>query len=158
VGAQTLPQPLVPALADQVLVQLADRRQEAVGVLDLHDALAVRDLEPVGGQPLGTRPRRRPARPGQGALEQARRVDTLQDLAPAVGHDAHLAGVGAPGPDAHLAGLRMGAEQAVGLVMLPTHQALDLLLERHRYRSFDRLEWLARVKAVMRGRCGGLPE
>ncbi len=136
VGTEPLPQPLVPALADQVLVQLTERRQEPVGVVDLHDVLAVGDLQPVGGQPLGARPRRRAGLSGQGALEQAGRVDPLQDLAPTVGQDAHLARVGAPGPDAHLAGLRMGAEQAVGLVVLPTHQALDLLLERHRHRSF----------------------
>ena len=52
VRAQDLPQPLVPALADEVLVQLADRGQPAVGVVHgvrrgAPGAVAVDDLHPV---------------------------------------------------------------------------------------------------------------
>jgi hypothetical protein len=49
VGAELLPQPLVGGLADQVLVDLPDRGQEPVGVVDGEAAVPVGDLEPVGG-------------------------------------------------------------------------------------------------------------
>ena len=66
VRAEHLPQLLVPALADQVQVELAERRQEAVRVVDdVRVAVVVGDLEPVVGDRssrAGRRPRRRRAR------------------------------------------------------------------------------------------------
>ena len=64
VRAEHLPEPLVPALADQVLVELADRRHPAVRVVDgvgVRAALAVGvgDLDAVvAGLLRGARPRR----------------------------------------------------------------------------------------------------
>ncbi len=58
------------ALADQVQVELAERRQEAVRVLDRDRArLAVVDLEAVGERKLGT---------GRDAFEDAPGVDLLE--------------------------------------------------------------------------------
>ena len=52
--AEPLPQLLVAALADEVQVELADRRQEAVRVVDRDRAgVAVVDLELVGERQLG---------------------------------------------------------------------------------------------------------
>ena len=54
VRAEPRPQLLVAALADQVQVELADRRQEAVRVVDRdRPGLAVVDLELVGERQLG---------------------------------------------------------------------------------------------------------
>ena len=47
VRAEHLPEVLVPALADQVQVDLAERRQPAVRVVDGEAVVAVGDLEPV---------------------------------------------------------------------------------------------------------------
>src|SRR6202020_2979816 len=54
VGAQPVVELLVAALADQVLVELADRRQERVGIVDRESAgVAVVDVEPVAQRQLG---------------------------------------------------------------------------------------------------------
>ena len=120
-GPEPLPKPLVPALAEQVLVQLADGWQEPVGVVDREAAGVVGDLQLVGG-----RDRRGP----EGALEQAGRMDLVQ-LDPLVtGHGRHPGGLGPEGADDHPVVLKMGAEQAVRLVVLAADQPLDLVL-RH---------------------------
>ena len=70
VRAEALPQLLVAALAEQVQVELADRRQEAVRVVDRDRAgVAVVDLELVGERQLGAL---------DVALEDAAGVDLLE--------------------------------------------------------------------------------
>ena len=80
VRAEHLPEPLVPALADQVLVELAERRQPAVGVVD---GVAVcrprrRCRRPRGGsrraaRAAAPRRRRRRAAAGRGTAHRPRR-------------------------------------------------------------------------------------
>ena len=77
VRAQALPQLLVAPLAEQVHVELADRRQEAVRIVDRdRPGLAVVDLELVGERQLGAL---------QVPLEDAARVHALQRLVRPIG-------------------------------------------------------------------------
>ena len=86
--AEALPQLLVAALADEVEVQLADRRQEAVGVLGRDRPVAVVDVVAVGERQLDAR---------EPALEHAAGVDLLHlDGLAAVRHDGDGGGGGAP--------------------------------------------------------------
>ena len=66
-GAEHVPQPFVSALADQMQIDLAERRQEAVRVVDDETRVAVGDLEPVVAYLLAFQHR----------LEHAARMDLL---------------------------------------------------------------------------------
>jgi hypothetical protein len=123
VGAQLLPQPLVAALAQQVLVELADGRPEPVWVVDGEGARGVADLQPVG---------RRRGGAVQGSLEQPGvmhlvQLDSLGLLVPP-DQRHHPGGVGTEDTDDHPAVLGVGSQQTVWLVVLPADQPLDLIL------------------------------
>ncbi len=114
----------MPALAREVEVELAERRQERVRVVELvHLAAGIRDLEPVA---------ERERRLRDGALEDARRVAQLErDRVAALDEDAHAVGVRAVGADDHAAVLRVRAEDVVRVGVLPPDDALELLGDGH---------------------------
>jgi hypothetical protein len=117
----------VAALADQMEVNLAERRQPAVGIVDEVDALAVAHREPVIGR-----------RPGHHAGEQPGVVHLDQRVALAAdAHHVHLIGVRPQ--DAHHRAVRVGvrAEYRVGVVMRTAEQLVDGL--RVGRRRIDRL-------------------
>ena len=118
--AQPVPQLLVAALADQVQVELADGRQEAVRVVDRDGAgLAVVDLEPVGERQL---------RPLHHTLEDAAGVDELEVGRLAVGQqcaDGRRAGAVGAHDDPAVGG--MGSEDAVRLAVFAMDEALEVL-------------------------------
>ena len=121
VGAEALVELLVAALAHQVQVQLADRRQEGVRVGDGElPGRAVVDLELVLQRQLSVRDL---------GLEDAAGVD--------LGHGHALAAVGldrdrlrrrAQRPDDDAALGRMGAQDGVGLRMLAADEGLEVVL------------------------------
>jgi hypothetical protein len=119
VRAQLLPQLLVAALADEVQVELADRRQEPVRVLGRHLPVAVGDLVGVG---------ERQRRLREAGLEDAGRVDLLHRhrLAAVAREHGHGGGGGAPRPDDHAVAVGMGAEVGVGLRVLAGVQAIGI--------------------------------
>ena len=108
------------ALADEVQVELADRRQEAVRVVDGDGPrLRVVDLEPVRERQLGAL---------GDTLEHARRMDALELDGLAVGGDGAHGGGGRPvGTDDHAAVGRVGAQHAVRVAVLPVDEALEVL-------------------------------
>jgi hypothetical protein len=118
VGAELLPQPLVPALPQQVLVELTDGRQEAVGVVDGEAAGGVGHLQPVGGRDRGAVER---------ALEQPGRVDLVELDPLVIDQRDHGGGRGPERAHHHLAVLHVGAEQPVRVVVLAADQPLDLV-------------------------------
>ena len=127
VGAQDVPQALVAALADQVQVDLAERRQPAVGVIDDVDAVAVAHREPVVR-----------GRPGHDPGEQPGVVHLHQRIALATDpHHVHLVGVRTQ--DAHDRAVFVGVrtEYRMGVVMRTAEQPVDGL--RVRRRGIDRL-------------------
>ena len=119
VRAEALPQLLVAALADQVQVELADRRQEAVRVLDRDRArLAVVDLELVGERQLRLR---------EAALEDAAGVDLLERDGLALRRDdGDGGGGGAPCADDHAVAVGVRAEEGVRLRVLAGVQAIGI--------------------------------
>ncbi len=105
-GPEPLPGPLVPALVDQVRVELAERGPEPVRVAEGEAAAAgVRDAEVI-----------RTDGPGRSHLEQALTEGTHRPLATVVGDDGDALGVGAVGAH-HGAAARLGVgpEDSVGL-------------------------------------------
>ena len=119
VRAELVVQLLVPALADQVLVELADRRHERVRIVDRELAgVAVVDLEPVAQRQLGVLDH---------ALEHAAGVDLLElDGGVAVGHRGHRARRRAQDADDDAAVLRMGAEDGMRIGVLAADERLEL--------------------------------
>ncbi len=115
VRAERLPQLLVPALADQVQVQLAQCGQEAVRVLDLLHRLLVRHAQPVQGD----LPQRQ--QPGEEAVPVV-----VQPDAKVAGEDGHLTGVRPQGPEGDPAGHPVGAEHGVGVVVRAGQQPLPV--------------------------------
>ncbi len=115
VRAEHPPQLLVPALADQVQVQLAERGQEAVGVLGLVDGAVVGHEQPVGGD-LGER-----EEPGEEA------VPVVVQLGPQIcaDHGDRLR-VRAEGPEGDAAGDRVAAEDGVRIVVGAVAQTLTV--------------------------------
>ncbi len=113
---ERLPQLLVPALADQVQVELAERGQETVRVVHLLLAALVRHVQRVGGD----------LRQRQHAGEQA---VALRDErgALAAGHHAHRAGEGAQRPEHDPARDRVCAQQGVRIVVGARQQASAVL-------------------------------
>ena len=126
-GAEHLPQLAVPALAEQVQVELADGGPGPVGIVkDKRGRPA--GLSVVGFQAIPTGTRR------HGGFEDAGRVDPrhLDLLGGVVGAEAHPRrdGVGPVGPH-HRA---VQSEQAVGIGVFAGHELLELA-GRHRVRS-----------------------
>ena len=124
--AERVPQLLVPSLADQVQVKLAERRQVPVRVvLQLRLAVGVADLEPVVGHG--------PGGPGHGALEHAE-VQVPHRVPAAAGqHSGDRGGERAQCPDRHaVARQRVRAEHRVRVMVLTSDKTLDLA-ERDRF-------------------------
>ena len=151
VGAEALPQLLVAALADEVQVQLADRRQEAVRVLGLHRPVAVVDLVAVGHGQLDA---------GEPALEDAAGVGQLErDGVAVVHHDGDGARRGSE--RAHHDGavaVRVGAEVGMRLRVLAGEQAIGVVhLIRHiRSRSEETRRAVSRRRGrAARAGCAG---
>src|SRR5262249_26841999 len=120
-GAEDLPQLLVPALADQVQVHLAERRQVPVGVVTNHlgAAVAVTDRELVS---VGRGPGRHRGR--EHAL-----VHMLHRVPGAVAQPA-LPRPGQWPEGAHYRALRglMSAEHGMRVVVLPRQDVVDHLV------------------------------
>ncbi len=113
--AERLPQLLVPALADQVQVEVAQRGQEAVRVLHLLVRALVRHQQPV----------RRDLVQRQQAGEEA--VPVVVQLGPQpAAEDAHRAGEGPEGPHGDPAGDRVGAQHGVRVVVGAGEQPLPV--------------------------------
>jgi hypothetical protein len=125
VRAEHLPELLVPALADEVQVDLAEAREETVRVVVGVRAAFVRHLEPVVGD------LRHRQHAGEDAVPLPREFDPL-----AAEHHGDAVGPRSRHTDRHGAVVRVGAEDRVRVVMVTGEQAVELAA---RYR---------------RGRCG----
>ena len=119
VGAEAGPQLLVAPLGEQVHVELADRRQEAVGVVDRDGpGLAVVDLQPVRERQLGAL---------EHALEHAAGVDRRErDRLTALGDRPHARRRRPERPDHHAAVRGMRAEDVVRAGVLAPYEALEV--------------------------------
>ncbi len=113
VRAQRVPQLLVPALADQVQVQLAEGGQEAVRVVDLDLVVVVRDEEAVAVRDRGE---------GQHRREEAAALGP-QLRAQSLRRDRHRARVGAQGAEEDPAGDGVRPQHAVRVVVRAVQQA-----------------------------------
>ena len=125
VRAEAVVHLLVAALRDQVQVELAERRQERVRVVDRERAGgAVVDLEAVVQGQLGA---------FDDALEDAAGVDRLElDGAAVVKRCRDRGRRGTQRADRDASVLRVGAEHGVGVSVLAAHQRLEFLLgNRH---------------------------
>ncbi len=118
-GAQRVPQPLVPALVDQVQVELAERGQEAVRVVRLVHRLPVGDPQPVAGDP----------RAGQERGEEAVAVVVQRGL-PLPRQHRDRRGVRAQYAHGDAAGRRVGAQDGVRIVVRAGQQPLPVLRSR----------------------------
>ncbi|CAB4958041.1 unannotated protein [freshwater metagenome] len=134
VRAELLPQRLVPALAHEVQVELADGRGVAVRVPDLEAAvLAVVHAEVV---PQGQ------ARTGDRGLEQAGVVEALGlHRRAALGVHGDGEGVGSPGTDDEAVAVRgrVRAQQRVRVRQVAGDQGVHVALQRRRVRDDRRL-------------------
>ena len=116
------PQPLVPALGQQVQVQRPERRPEPVRIIGLrHGAVQIGRLQAVVRD---IRPRQRPG-------EQPRRVHAVHPDPLSAGQDDHAGRVGTPPADHHTVAalavpLRMRTQQVVRIVMPAGDQALGV--------------------------------
>jgi hypothetical protein len=115
VGAQDVPEPLVAALADQVQVDLAERGQPAVRVVDDVDALAV-----AHGQPV-VRGRTRDDAGEQPGVVHPDQREALAALA----HHVHLVGVRPQHPDHGAVRVRVRAQDRVRVMVRSAEQAVD---------------------------------
>ena len=122
VRAEHVPQALVAALADQVQVDLAERGQPAVRVVD-DRRRARRSARPAGSPAAGpgTTPENRPA---------SWTLTSGCAVAPPSLHDVHLVGVRAQHPDDGAVGVRVRAEHRVRVVVGAAEQAVDRRLVR----------------------------
>jgi hypothetical protein len=118
VRAEHLPQPLVAALGDEVQVELAERRQEAVRVVALPVVpVGKPEAQPIGEGRLGVR---REGRPHAAA-------DRLHgDRGLAVGQEIDAGGIGVEGAHHAAAGDGVRAEDRVRVVVLAAGEALGL--------------------------------
>jgi hypothetical protein len=109
----------VPALADEVQVELAHGGQEAIRVVDRdRPRLAVVDLELVLERELGA---------GQHALEDATGMDALQlHRLSALGGRASGRRGGPQGPDHHPAFGGMGTEDPVGIPVPAVYETFEI--------------------------------
>ncbi len=114
-GAERLPQLLVPALPDQMQVELAEGGQETVRVVDLVDVPAVDHPQRVHGN----------LRQRQDDREQAAALGHHRG-ALAVDHHAHRVGVRSQRPEGDPARHRMRAQQRVRVVMGAEEQTLTV--------------------------------
>ncbi len=129
-GAELLVELLVASLPEEMDVQLAERRQERVGVAQGVRAVRVAHLQEVAHRQL-------PA--GHLALEQPRVVDALEDeVGPALDLRRDAVGVGAEGADHHPAVHRVRAEDAVRLREVAVEECDDVVGQRHVSGSWSR--------------------
>ncbi len=110
VRAERPPQLLVPALTDQVQIELAECGQEAVRVVRLQLTAVVGHVQRV----LGDRVQRQHTREEAVALRD-------EGGAPAAGHHAHRAGEGPQRPEHDPARHRVGAQQRVRIMVGARH-------------------------------------
>jgi len=116
-GAEHLPQPLVPPLADQVQVELADRRPVPVGVVhDLRLAPGVGDPQPVVRDLVQARDRRleHPVRdvPHLPGLVADEHLDLLRQRPKR--------------PDRHALGAGVSAQNRMRIMVGPARQPVQL--------------------------------
>ncbi len=119
VGAESLEEAVVGALADQVQVVVGEGGREPVGVLDLgHVTVLVGDSKPVRqGQPTA----RHLALPEAGGVQQTERGGRAVG-----GHDRHRPGVGPEDPHAdHALTARVGPEHREGITVLAGDESVD---------------------------------
>ncbi|CAM5270534.1 hypothetical protein SANTM175S_02504 [Streptomyces antimycoticus] len=115
--AERPPQLLVPALADEVQIELAEGGQEAVRVVQLQLGVLVRHQQPV----LRDLPQRQ--HPGEQPVPLG-----PQPGAQPGGRDGHRAGVRAQAAEEHTTAHGVGAEQVVRCVVRPGQQPPPLLV------------------------------
>ena len=119
---QMPPQPLMPALGQQVQVKLTERRPKAVGIVDHDDAtIRIRRLQPVI---RGSRPLHHPGEQPCGM--HASHVDPSL-----TGEEDHADRARTPPADHHTATAltikrRVSAQQAVRIVVQASDQALEI--------------------------------
>lgn len=101
----------MPSLADQMQIEIAERGQEAVRVLDLDLIVGVGDQQPVVGQ------RGHRQQPGEEAV-----AVVVEPCPQSLGEHGHRPGVRAQRPEGHTAPDRVGAEQVVRGVVLTGQQ------------------------------------
>jgi hypothetical protein len=122
VRAEHVPEPLVAALADEVEVHLAQRREPAVRVVDDVDAVAVADPDAV----VATRSLDDAGEePGVVHLHQRVRVVRV-----AVAQNGDLVGVRPEHADDGPVGMRVGAQNAMRVVVGTTQQPVGRRLVR----------------------------
>ena len=161
VRAEPIPQLLVAALAEQVHVELADRRQEAVRVFDRDRAgVAVADLELVG---------QRQVHALEPALEDAARVHLLERLVLAVGgDDLDLRGGRPERADHHRPVLGVSAQVRVRVGVLAGKEPVCVTHVRsvpsrlwdvasRFYRMWRRRRRLTARRGARRARCAHVP-
>ena len=128
--AELLVELLVAALAQEMDVQVAQRRQERVRVAQRVGAVRVAHLEQVAQRQL-------PA--GQLAREQPGVVDALEDeVGAALDLRRDAVGVRTEGADDHTAVHRVRAEDAVRLREVPLAECDDVVGQRHVSGSWSR--------------------
>ena len=120
-GAEDLPEVLVAALVDQVQVDLAERRQEPVGVVLLHGRAVPRHQQAVVGHVGG----RQDA--GEDTLvlvlERGLGPVTARGVAPA---DDDRGGERTQGPHGDGPGVRVGTQDVVRVAVLAGDELVDL--------------------------------
>lgn len=131
VGAERAPQLLVPALADEMQVEIAERGQEAVRVPRL-DLVGVR---PVRAVPHEQRVRRHLA-PRQQSGEETVAVVVQRD-AQVGADDRHGRRVRAQRADDHAAPGGVGAEDTVRVVVRPAEQPVPVGVRERRRGLYD---------------------
>ncbi len=153
-GAQHRPQQLVPPLVDQVEVHLAERRQEAIGIVQGDRALAVVDLDPVVRHvpacvPGGLVLRSRRALCGCGETTGPRLADpdtlvlVLQRQASTVrGHHGDRARQWLVDPEGDAVTVGVRAQDGVRLPVLAPRQLLDLGDRYLLHRCPSWLDWV----------------
>ncbi len=119
-GAEHLPKPFVPALAQQVTVEFAQRRHEAVSVRDDLDVIErVGHHEPVVGE-IEDR--------DQGAEDVL--AHGFERMVATTDPGGDLLGPGAQCPDDRPLRMRMGPEHRVRIVVLTGGEQVEVLRSR----------------------------
>ena len=128
-GAENIPEPFVAALREQMEIQLAERRQEPIGIGDgvRRSALAlIADLQPVVGQ-VGERQRN---------AEEAG-IYVLEDISLVTDECGHLRRVRSICPDHGVVAVLVGAQYRVRVVVLPREQPIQIALIGPQMRAGD---------------------
>jgi hypothetical protein len=132
VRTEPFPEVLVPALAEQVQVDRAERRQVAVGVVVRVRVAAVGDREPVVRDDL----------PGHRAGEDPAVVHQRQRVLLALDHRGHRVGVRPERADRHTVAARVGAEDRVRVAVLAARDLAVLARQLVGHSHFSTSRWM----------------